>query len=194
MPICLNNIILHGKIRLKKEGAIKFDGTKDITFRGNKIHLTKTSLNLILTKNIQELFCQENIYEILRKIVRKEVSRKGKLHNVRVTNIQHSATLPLGRREVISELIPHLNKHFKIEHCEISQELNCPSSVNVQDIIRSEGNIQFMCIKFTFFGKRAHLKLQFNQTNTKTFLSLILTSWNDECKRLVQYLDTLSET
>ena len=186
MKLRINNIICKGEIKHKlKNISLKSKKTK---FYGNTLTLTKRNYTLYLTNDIRELTVNQNLHRYLKYRIELEYNGPIDELDVEITNIHHSGILFYSAPTLVSKFLPHLDKNFKVNSVEITQEQNIPSQTSLQAILNQE-NLNFLAIKLMLANNKATLKLQINKEKTHTNATLILSKFTKETLDLVKFID-----
>lgn len=182
----INNIICRGAIKHNiKDIPLKY---KRLTYCGNTLTLTKRNYTLYLTKDIREHTVNRNLHDGLKYRIGLEYNAPVDGLDVEITNIQHSGILLYNASDLVSKFLPQLEVQFAIDSVEITQEQNIPSQTSLRAIF-NEKNLNFLALKLTLANSKATLKLQISKGKTYTYITLILSEFNEETFRLVKFLD-----
>ena len=147
MPfVKINNIIIHGRFTHKSNIVWS---SKTVYYIDNSIRLTKNSLNLKLTKNIEKIICEKNIHKDLSRTIGNAFGRKVQDLHLKVINIQYSCSFACCFKELIKDFIPTV--FAQISRTYIAEEQNVFIPISSQMLLESpEKFYSFMSVRVVF--------------------------------------------
>lgn len=193
MRLKLNNIIAQGKIEPENKQGFK----KLVKLYGNTLTITKSSVNLYATTNIHLLFVEKKLKKLIEKTLREQLQKEVKIKELKITNLHYSGTLPFTCRNLVSEFVPLLQRHFPIKRIEITQEPHVPTQTSLR-ALQQEENITFISLRLLLCAvnignktKTTCLKLQLSKPKDETHVTVITNNWKRETRDLLKFLKKL---
>ena len=186
----INNIICSGNFERRKEENCKKTSTT-IHFWGNKIKLRKNTFTAFITKNIHFLFVENDFYKLIKKRIKEEIQDKIIKFKVDITNIHHNITLNIDQGFLLKEFLPKLKEIGNVEKVSITQEKDCSFDILIEELTKAK-ELAFINLVLYCCSKKVTLKVQYNQKQKITHLTIITSSLAPIVLNLIEFIESFA--
>lgn len=189
MPIQVNNILAHGKLKTNYTKKY-FPKIKTKIFLNNTLIINQNkSLTITLVHNIN-CFIFGNLNDYLLRFLQKYYAKLKITHvRVKLVSINSNSSVIADQTVILNDLVPRLRSQFgEFTHLEFMQEANVshPAS-NIDLYINREDRFPFISMKFKLLQGKAFFKFQFKGKYAK--FSLIYKHFTAKTRELIDVLD-----
>ena len=183
----INNIVCKGTFKQSGKNQSENKIKIKTSFLENTLIIYKNSFCLYLTREIRHFFLGKKLKKTIKKVLQREIKSEVKSIHITISNIHYSTNIEITGEDLISQLLPLIDKNFTIDNIQVSQEPLINSQTSIQNLIE-EKKSPFMGITIKLFKGKTTLRFQLNKRKTHAHTTLIATNLDKNCMKLLNFL------
>lgn len=184
--IKLNLVNLQGTFKTKSQRKIKV--LQNRRFVHNLFTLRSNSYQILITKHFREILLKQRVNKVLKRRIEIELGEEISNLTAKVVNVHYSITLKYTTPHLISKFLKLLNKKFKIQCLEVSQEDGTTIPIEYHTLAETQGKESFQKITFKTCQKKATVSLQPSKDKKEASCTIIATAFTREIVELLSFL------